>query len=173
LPQLCGLFAVHGINSVDIVLTHFNALPHDHAIVHLHFWHNRFLAIYRERRVTVVHNRAIIVGLAKHVDGVARVSVEIVLGAMLDVLPHDVNEIISIRCALRVVKAQGVNKLVHDGAKAKAPGLDSVRLQIQLLTTALHANARPTAAILALCAQRTALIYALAILINLQSPKRN
>lgn len=89
-----------------------------------------------------MHHAAIIVLHAKVRHRVTVVDVKVVLLAILDVVPHDLDELVAIAGALLMVEPNRMDKLVHDRGQPEAPGIDIVRLQVKRLRTTPVADGR-------------------------------
>lgn len=79
-----------------------------------------------ESGCTVVHCRSVIVVNAVVCDDICRVRVEVVGGASLNVVPDDVDPLVSFRRRLHVIKSDCVEEFVHDREEAEAPGLQAL-----------------------------------------------
>lgn len=93
-----------------------------------------------------MHYAAVVVVLVIVVHCVLVVLVEVVFRALCDVLLDNANVIIAIPRTLLMVEAQGVQKLMHNGAQTEAARVQIIILQIQLLHTVSVADIRETAA---------------------------
>lgn len=75
---------------------------------------------------TVVHCGSVIVVNAVVCDDVSRIYAEVVGGASLNVVPDDVDPLVSFRRRLHVIKSDGVEEFVHNREKTEAPGLQAL-----------------------------------------------
>lgn len=88
-----------------------NSLTNPHSLL---FRHDRWLSIFAEGRRFIVHNGAIVVGHCLIRDVIQAVFLEVIFHIGFDIVPVNVDELISIRSALFMEETGGVHELVHD-----------------------------------------------------------
>lgn len=93
-----------------------------------------------------MQHAAIVVLLIEVIHCINVELVEVVLLAFLNIFEGDANVLITIRRALLMIEAQGMQHFVHYGAHAIAALVQRIILKIHLLHTILEANSCKAAA---------------------------
>lgn len=92
-----------------------------------------------------MHDASIIILLSIIVHSIIIILFKIKLHAFGDILLDNANVIVPVPRALLMVKAQGVQELMYNGAYTEAAHIEIIVLQIQLLHSLVEPNIRVTA----------------------------